>query len=370
MPAKGHRKPKAPLGDPTDPRGMAVLISAFLERLKVRGATDRTVATSEWHLGLFLLWCQERSIRRPVDVTRPILQGYQRHLFYYRGRGERALSFRSQQMRLVAVKGFFRWLAKEGFLGANPAADLDLPKTPKRLPRDFLTVAEAEQVLAQPDLRTSFGLRDRAILETLYATGVRRAELCRLSVYDVDLERGTLFVKEGKGRKDRVVPLGERACAWLAKYLSDVRPSLVVEPDEGTLFLTYLGLAFSPDCLSQLARAYIDASGVGKKGACHLFRHTAATLMLENGADVRFIQALLGHASLESTQLYTQVSITKLREIHAATHPGARLAPRAGVPGDAATSTQRPDDDTADPAEELLSSLAAEAEPEEGEGTP
>ena len=357
MPAKGQRRPKAPLGDPTDPRGMSALVSAFLERLKVRGATDRTVATSEWHLGLFLLWCQERAITRPSDVTRPILQGYQRHLFYYRGKGDKALSFRSQQMRLVAVKGFFRWLAKEGFLPANPAADLDLPKTPKRLPRDFLTVAEAEQVLAQPDLGTPFGLRDRAILEMLYATGVRRTELCRLSVYDVDLERGTLFVKEGKGRKDRVVPLGERACAWLGKYLADIRPSLAMEPDEGTLFLTYLGLAFSPDCLSQLARAYIDASGVGKKGACHLFRHTAATLMLENGADVRFIQALLGHASLESTQLYTQVSITKLREVHAATHPGARLAPAPASSTDGRAESVVVED-------ELLSSLAAE-DPEE-----
>jgi integrase/recombinase XerD len=355
MPAKGQRKPKTPLGDPTDPRGMSVLISAFLERLKVKGYTARTVSTSEWHLGLFLLWCQDRSIKRPSDVTRPILQSYQRHLFYYRGRGDRALSFRSQQMRLVAVKGFFRWLAKEGHLPANPAADLDMPKTPKRLPRDFLTVAEAEQVLAQPDLGTPFGLRDRAILEMLYATGIRRTELTRLSVYDVHLERGTLFVREGKGKKDRVIPLGERAGAWLGKYLADVRPSLVIEPDHRTLFLTYLGQSFSPDCLSQLVRGYIEASGVGKKGACHLFRHTMATLMLENGADVRFIQAMLGHASLESTQLYTQVSITKLREIHAATHPGARLAP---APKNSATGQDASGGEPS--ADELLTSLAAE----------
>ena len=333
MPSKGQRKPASPLGDPTDPQGMGAFVAAFLTHQRVKGGTERSVATSEWHLRLFLRWCQDRSVRRPAEVTRPVLQSYQRHLFYYRGRGERALSFRSQQMRLVAVKGFFRWLSKEGHLGANPAADLDLPKTPKRLPRDFLTVAEVEAVLAQPEVSTPFGLRDRAILETLYATGIRRAELARLSVYDLQLERGTLFVRAGKGRKDRVVPLGERAAAWLAKYLSDVRPSLVVEPDEGTLFLTYLGLPFSPDVLSQVVRGYVAASGTPKKGACHLFRHTAATLMLENGADVRFIQALLGHASLESTQLYTQVSITKLQQVHAATHPGARLTPDPAEPG-------------------------------------
>lgn len=342
MPAKGNRKLKPPLGDLSDPRGMAALTNAFLTHLKVKGYTERSVSTAEWHLGRFLLWCQERAIARPESVTRPILQSYQRHLFYYRGKGEKALSFRSQQLRLVSVKSFFRWLAKEGHLPANPAADLDLPKTPKRLPRDFLSVTEVEAVLSQPDISAPFGLRDRAMLETLYATGIRRAELARLSVYDVHPERGTLFVREGKGKKDRVVPLGERAAAWIAKYLADVRPQLVVEPDEGTLFLTHLGLAFSPDVLSQVVRAYIAASGSPKKGACHLFRHTMATLMLENGADVRFIQAMLGHASLESTQLYTQVSITKLREIHAATHPGARLAGPPRIEGRASTGEDQP----------------------------
>ena len=246
---------------------------------------------------------------------------------FLRRKDDRPLSFRSQQLRLVSVKGFFRWLGKSGFLPANPAADLDLPKVPQLLPRDFLTAEEVESVLARPDLDSLFGLRDRAMLETFYATGIRRTELTRLSVFDVHLSMGTLFVREGKGQKDRVVPLGERAAAWIGKYMSDVRPELVVEPDEGTLFLTYQGFPFSPDVVSQVVKAYLRAAGVVKKGACHLFRHTMATLMLENGADVRFIQAMLGHASLQTTQVYTQVSITKLREIHAATHPGAKLKP-------------------------------------------
>jgi len=350
MARKGQRKVKPALGDPSDPRGMATLLAAFLENLKVKGYTERSVATADWHLGRFLLWLEDRSIVRPQDVTRPILQSYQRHLFYYRRKDDRPLSFRSQQLRLVSVRGFFKWLAKAGYLPANPASDLDLPKTPARLPRDFLTIEEAESVLSRPDLDSPFGLRDRAILETLYSTGIRRTELTRLSVFDVHLGRGALFVREGKGQKDRVVPMGERAAAWIAKYLADVRPHLANEPDEGTLFLTYQGFSISPDVLSQLVRDYIVSSGVVKNGACHLFRHTMATLMLENGADVRFIQAMLGHASLQSTQLYTQVSITKLREIHAATHPGARLAP-SSAPAECAGEAPR---------DELPTFLAAE----------
>jgi integrase/recombinase XerD len=161
-----------------------------------------------------------------------------------------------------------------------------------------------------------------------YSTGVRRFELIKLKLYDVDAERGTLVVREGKGKKDRMVPIGERAAAWVAKYLEDGRPSLAVEPDDGTLFLTVEGAPFTPNRLTQMVRGYVNAAGVGKKGACHLFRHTMATLMLEGGADIRFIQQMLGHAKLETTQIYTQVSIRKLKEIHAATHPGARLVRR------------------------------------------
>jgi integrase/recombinase XerD len=125
---------------------------------------------------------------------------------------------------------------------------------------------------------------------------------------------------------DTIIPIGERALAWIDKYVTDVRPSLVLEPDEGVVFLTNTGEPFTPNRLTQLVRDYVDKAKVGKRGACHLFRHTMATLMLEGGADVRFIQEMLGHVKLETTQIYTQVSIRKLKEIHTATHPGARMA--------------------------------------------
>jgi integrase/recombinase XerD len=133
------------------------------------------------------------------------------------------------------------------------------------------------------------------------------------------------MIRQGKGRKDRMVPIGERAVLWIKKYLADVRPSFAMEPDDRTLFLTGYGESIKPNRLSDIVAHYVDKANIGKRGSCHLFRHTMATLMLEHGADIRFIQQMLGHAELSTTQIYTQVSIRMLKEIHAKTHPSARL---------------------------------------------
>jgi integrase/recombinase XerD len=212
-----------------------------------------------------------------------------------------------------------------------------------------LSQAEAEQILAVPDLADPLGLRDRVMLELFYATGLRRSELAGLRVFDLDVERLTLAVRQGKGRKDRMIPTGERAAVWAARYLNDVRPKLALEPDDGVLFLTVDGTIFSPDRLTGLVSDYVKRSGVGKPGACHLFRHTMATLMLEGGADIRFIQQMLGHAELTSTQVYTHVSIGELKRVHATTHPVEKrdapdgAAPPGNATSDGATSDLRPE---------------------------
>jgi integrase/recombinase XerD len=182
-----------------------------------------------------------------------------------------------------------------------------------------------EKVLEQPDTETFVGIRDRAILEVFYCTGIRRTELMRLKIDDLDRERGVLTIREGKGKRDRTVPIGERALFWLDQYLSRVRTEMATEPDQGLIFLTSTGVSFTPNHLSWLVRKYIRAANIEKNGACHIFRHTIATLMLEGGADTRYIQEMLGHARLDTTQIYTHVSIRKLKQVHTRTHPSARI---------------------------------------------
>ncbi|MBK8186903.1 MAG: tyrosine-type recombinase/integrase [Cellvibrio sp.] len=164
-------------------------------------------------------------------------------------------------------------------------------------------------------------MRDRAILELLYSTGIRRTELCSLEIVDISLSGLTLFVRKGKGGKDRLLPLGERAAKWIGYYLDHVRPQLLININEPHVFLTDYGEPFSESRLGDKVKRYLRKSEIDVPGSCHLLRHAMATHMLENGADIRYIQAMLGHSDLSTTEIYTHVSIRKLQEVHAATHP-------------------------------------------------
>ena len=340
-----------------DARSLRAWLAKWMEWMLVRRYSARTVDTTRRHVEQFAIWCDTRGLVRPEEITKPILERYQRFLFHYRKKDGRPLSYSSQAGKLTAIRGLFRWLARQNAILWNPAADLDLPRPEYRLPKHVLTITEIEKVIATPDVRDGLGLRDRAIVETLYATAMRRSELVGLSVYDVDTERQTVRIRRGKGDKERIVPIGERALAWIAKYMDVVRPELVVTAAEQALFLTRLGDPFTPDALTDRVRKIVSESEVAKKGACHMFRHTAATLMLEGGADIRYVQQMLGHSKLETTEIYTHVSITKLREVYAATHPAAKLGriPAVRVASPAAAD-----------AAELLADLAAEAGEEAG----
>jgi integrase/recombinase XerD len=294
----------------------------YLEHMGIVGQSPHSVTASKAALTRFIRWCDERSLTRPSQIDRSLMERFQRHLFHHRKKNGEPLCARSQKFLLGPLRQWFSWMVRQGRLLYSPAAELELPKVPHRLPRAILSAEEVETVLAVPDVNTPWGLRDRAILETFYSTGIRRMELTRLAVQDVDRERGTLMIREGKGKKDRLIPIGERALAWIAAYRDQARPDLVGLADTDTLFVNSLGNPLKPFHLTCLVGRYVKLSGIGKEGACHLFRHTCATLMLENGADTRYIQAMLGHASLESTQIYTKVSIRALKAVYTATHPG------------------------------------------------
>jgi len=301
------------------------LLAEYLAWMETQNFSGDTAATRRTTIGYFLEWCGERGLDTPAEITRPVLERYQRSLYRYRKKNGEPLTFRTQNTRLRALKGWFRYLARQNHILHNPASELLLPRLENRLPKHILSVEEAEAVLAAPDVSSVEGLRDRAILETFYSTGMRRMEVANLKLYDIDRERGTVMIRQGKGKKDRHIPIGERALAWIAKYVDTARPELLGASDDGTVFLDSMGLAFDRVRLTTLVRGYIRKAKVGKQGGCHLFRHTVATLMLENGADIRVIQEMLGHAKLTTTEMYTRVSIRLLKQVYEATHPGAAL---------------------------------------------
>jgi len=367
MPRKGQRlksrktawpKPAGPSHRRIDPLEHLVLtayVKAHFDWMRVTGYSEDTVRARKTALWRFIAWCEERALRDPKDITKAILERYQRHLFYYRKANGRPMTLGTQFGCLAPLKTFFKWLAKENHILYNPASEITLPKLPKHLPRVILSIQEVEAILREAEPKNPSGLRDRAMLETLYSTGLRRMELPGLALYDVDLTRRLVMVREGKGKRDRVVPIGERAAAWVDKYLQEARPQLLVG-DAEALFLTDYGEPMSPEYVAERVRRYMHFADIKRPGACHLFRHACATHMLENGADIRFIQALLGHAELGTTQIYTRVSIDKLREIHDATHP-AKLHRTQ-------TRTRR----ESVSAESLFTALEAEGESDDGAG--
>ena len=317
---------------PADSVTLETAIARHLAHLRALGYTPATLSGRSWHLGLLRQWAEERGVAALADLTPEVVARWQRHMAQQRKKDGQPLSSRTQRTRLASLRMFGRWVHSERLLAADPVAALVLPRVGHPLPKAWLSAAQVETVMALPNLtgrRPAAGLRDRAILETLYSTGLRRMELVRLAVPDVDFAGGAVFVRQGKGRKDRVVPIGERALAWVEKYMADARPRLARVGDEaGTLFLTERSVPLTVSYLSAMVTRYVQRAGLGKVGSCHLFRHTCATLMLDHGADIRHVQEQLGHACLQTTQIYTHVSIQRLKEVHAATHPGAKLSPR------------------------------------------
>ncbi len=300
-------------------------VKRYLEDCTARGETPRTVEGKSCNLAAFIRWCHHHHLRHCEDVTEAQLEWYRSYVSHYvDSRRRKPLDIATQRNRLGAVKVFFRRLHFLHCISSNPAAFYELPPVPHRIPHSVLSEQEIELILAHTLLYGERGIRDRAILETFYATGIRRMELGHLTLPDVDLVTGVLLINAGKGRKDRRVPMARRTVGWIRRYLDEVRPVIELPESGSVLFLSMKGSPLTPNQLSRLAGKYIRRAGVNKSGACHVWRHSAATLMLENGAGLRQIQEMLGHASISTTQIYTHVTIKQLREVYQQCHPAAR----------------------------------------------
>jgi integrase/recombinase XerD len=230
---------------------------------------------------------------------------------------------RTQARHLVAIRQFFRFLLKEKVVVVDPVGDIEMPKPAKKLPQ-FLDVDEVERLLRAPDTQTPRGLRDHAMLEVLYATGLRVTELVTLPADGLDLERGFVLVR-GKGNKERIVPLGEHALRATRLYLATARPTFLKgEQTSSSLFLRGGGEAMTRQGFWKLLKGYALAAGITRPLSPHKLRHSFATHLVERGADLRAVQAMLGHADLSTTEIYTHVNRERLRQIYGAHHPRAR----------------------------------------------
>ena len=228
-------------GSPSDPHGFIATRAAFQRALAVANYSQLSVETLGARLRPFFHWCVERGITRPKEVTRALIERFNEWQFHYRKDDGNPLDVMTRKLCLGAIKSFFGWLAKKNYIPSNPASEIEYPKTGYRLPKAVLTPDEVEQVLAQADLSTVVGIRDRALMEMLYSTGIRRIEAAGLLLNDISEETGTIFVHKGKGDRDRVVPIGERAFLWIRKYLDEARPKLVNDPSVEALFLNLHG---------------------------------------------------------------------------------------------------------------------------------
>jgi integrase/recombinase XerD len=331
---RGRRKGGASTPQASTLQGIATHADAFLQNLAARAYSQPSIDAHLWALRQFTTWADARGMNDPASFTRADLETYQLFLHHYRSpRGGRPLVTNTQLARLGCVRRFFAWLCRSGTIPANPAADLDLPRKQSAPLPKTLSEQEIQRLLSIPNPADPFGLRDRTILELFYATGIRRSEMANLDHGDYDASTRTLIVRKGKNGKSRMLPVGERAAAWLDRFLAESRPLFDHLPNETALFLTGYGERFSPSYLGNWIKKLLQRCGIDKPGSCHLWRHSCATDMHRGGADIRYVQEMLGHERIDTTQIYTHVHIDALREVHTRCHPHGKLGPDRDMHG-------------------------------------
>lgn len=291
-------------------------VEEFLHYLAVeRGLAENTLSSYYRDLHQFLDWVKQKDVTAVEQVQRNHIMAYLLHL-QKAGRAPATVS-----RHLAALKSFYHFLLRDGVIEIDPTSNLDAPKLVKKLPH-VLTVQEVDKLLDQPDIAKASGLRDKAMLELLYATGLRVSELMALDSTHVNLELG--FVRcFGKGAKERIVPMGSVAARHLDEYLQIGRNKLVKHGEEEALFVNQHGRRLTRQGFWKLLKKYAAAAGVKKAITPHTLRHSFATHLLENGADLRAVQEMLGHADITTTQVYTHLTKSRIKQVYDETHPRA-----------------------------------------------
>lgn len=295
---------------------METYLNSFMGYLNYeKGLSQNTLQAYGRDLSKFFAFLKKMGISTPNEVKKSDIVEYLNWLL------DKGAARSSSARALSTLKAFFRFMVQEGYLRANPTDEVGSPKLPRRLPH-VLAVHEVERLLEQPNPVTVRGLRDRAMLELMYATGLRVSELLALQLDDINLSAGYVRCL-GKGRKERIVPMNRTAAFWVERYISRSRNQLVKTPLERTLFVNANGRRMTRQGFWKILAKYAGQAGIEKEITPHTLRHSFATHLLENGADLRAVQEMLGHADISTTQIYTHLTRTRLREVYQKSHPRA-----------------------------------------------
>jgi len=289
-------------------------VEEFLNYLSVeRGLAENSISSYRRDLNNYVKYLEKSKVKSFSEVRRHNITNFMLHL------KDKGLNSNSIARALVAIKVLHRFLVNERYLKDDVTSVLNLPKLWKKLP-EVLSLQEVDKLLRSPKLRAWIGIRDKAALELMYATGMRVSEIASLKLNDLNLDMG--FVKcTGKGQKERIIPLGTYASGALSRYINKVRPKLLRQKDEASLFLSRLGRRISRQTFWKTIKTCAERAGIKKEITPHTLRHSFATHLLERGADLRTVQEMLGHSDISTTQIYTHITKERLKQIHRRFHP-------------------------------------------------
>lgn len=296
-------------------------IRRYLNAISAMGRSPHTIKGAKSALKELNTFLHSLEVQQIEQLDHDALMHYREELAWRLTPKGTPLTPRSQAELLGHLRAFCRWLVNKDLLVGDPSARIPSPKKPQQLPKAILEPREIKQILQQPAMSTATGYRNKVILEVLYSTAIRREEVANIKLQDLDTESGYLVIREGKGKKDRVVPLGENLCRLIDTYLIGIRSEWINADKDNHLFLNRWGQGMSPMAIWAVVKKYAKAARVKKPVSTHTFRHSCATHMVRNGAPIRHIQEMLGHVSLETTQVYTRITINELKKIHSRYHP-------------------------------------------------
>lgn len=301
-------------------------IERFKDNMLIQNYSNRSIESYINQTKLFLSFIEEHfpRVRKITEITKDSICEYMNHLIRYKNKRGKGLDSKTIRLKIISIRSFFKFLVKQDFILSNPMIYTELPRKETSLPRNILTENEIMKLITGIKTNTPIGIRNRAIVEVFYSTGIRTSELTSLKISDVNLTEQIVIIVKGKGNKTRVVPLGQYACHYIGLYLDLARKHLLKGKinDDGYLFITERGCPFNKETINKyVIPAVIKDSGIDKKITCYTFRHSIATQLVKNKVDIRYVAELLGHESLETTKKYVHLDITDLKKMHALYHP-------------------------------------------------